>query len=725
MNEGKKTGFGTIKGVFIPSILTILGVILFLRLGWVVGQAGLVSTIFIILLSSLITFITSLSISSRATNTEIGPGGSYFLISRCFGIEAGSAVGIPLYLAQALGISFYSVGFAESLKLFFPEIPIVAVAFATLIILTIVTFMSANLALRMQSIILLTIVFALLSFWFGSPILSSPRPDEGFQLASFSFWEIFAVFFPAVTGIEAGISMSGDLKDPSRSLPRGTIASVIVGAMVYIFSAIMFDKLVPTESLISNSLIMTEAAVFPILIFIGLWGATLSSTVGALLGAPRTLQALAVDRIVPAFLAKGSKENNEPQRATLFSFIIAGLGILLGDLNTIASILSMFFLTSYGALNLVSALEGLLDNPSWRPSFKVSWFVSLLGSFLCFGVMFMINSGYSFIALASIIAIYYYIKQRNLKSNYSDIRTSLTLHLLRFFMYKLNKLSFDARNWRPNFLIFSGSPKSRLHLIELSDDINHRRGFMTVATVLLKDKMNKLKILNFEKSIESFLAKLKINSLTKVVVADNFEQGAKQLINTYGIGVVTPNTIVLGDTKEPEQVSAHVEIIKETHKAEKNLIIIKDTEQTSSLTHDGGKSIDVWWRGKQSNADLMLTLAFMLKTSKKWRRAKLVLKSIASNEEERKGIQKNINKFLSNSRLPASYEVYVSEKSEVFDVIVEKSKNTDVVFLGLKKPDDSFDYTEYYNEFINHPPKLKTILFVLAGEKTSFIDIFK
>ena len=724
MDNSAKNGFGTIKGVFIPSILTILGVILFLRLGWVVGQAGLISTIFIILLSSLITFITALSISTRATDTQIGSGGSYFLISRCFGIEPGAAVGIPLYLAQALGISFYCVGFAESLQLFFPGISITIVAFATLILLTVLTFFSSSLALKMQTIILIAIVLALSSFWLGSPV-DSTEASEGIELMNFGFWDIFAVFFPAVTGIEAGISMSGDLKDPRKSLPSGTIAAVIVGAVIYVFCALMFSRFAPSEVLISNSLLMTEIALIPILIFIGLWGATLSSAVGALLGAPRTLQALANDRIVPYFLAKGTKETNEPRIATVFSFFIASFGILLGDLNAIASILSMFFLTSYGALNLVSALEGIIDNPSWRPSFRVPWFVSLLGAVLCFGVMFMINSGYSFISLAAIILIYFYMKKKKVKSNYSDIRSGLTLHLTRYFIYKLNVLTYDARNWRPNFLIFSGSPKSRFHLIRLADAISHKRGFMTVATVLLKNKVNKEHMYSLETSMRNFLNKNKIKSLAKVIEASSFPDGAGQLMESYGLGTVKPNTIVLGDTSNSKHIASHAQIIRQATEEHKNILIIKDGPTTHQDTTEGGKSIDVWWKGKEGNADLMLTLAYMLKTSSKWRNAKLTLKSIVYDDDEKEGVSKNISQFLKDSRIPADYKLYTSDKKGVFPLIIEKSKSSDIVFLGLKKPTPDEDYTQYYNDFINQPSPLKTIIFVLAGEKISFMEIFR
>ena len=94
--------FGTFAGVFVPNVLTILGVIMFLRTGWVVGQAGLTGALIILGIANLITFLTTLSLSAIATNTKVGGGGAYYLISRSLGLEIGGSIGVPLFLAQAI-----------------------------------------------------------------------------------------------------------------------------------------------------------------------------------------------------------------------------------------------------------------------------------------------------------------------------------------------------------------------------------------------------------------------------------------------------------------------------------------------------------------------------------------------------------------------------------------------------------------------------------------------
>ncbi len=715
--------FGALKGVFIPSILTILGVILFLRTGWVVGQVGFGVTVFIILLSSTITFITGLSISATATNTKVGAGGSYFLISRCFGLEPGAAVGFPLYLAQALGISFYSVGFAESLQLFLPNVPVKFVAITTLIALTLLTLYSSDVALKTQTIILVLITLAITSFWFGHSLKPEVIPPSEFTKVG--FWEVFAVFFPAVTGIEAGISMSGDLKDPRKALPIGTISAVLVGAVVYIISAYLLDHFASPAQLMENNLILTEIAAFPVLIFLGLWGAALSSTMGALMGAPRTLQALARDRVLPKFLAKGSGPANEPKIATLFSAFVASLGILLGDLNAIASVLSMFFLTSYGALNLNAGLEGLIDNPTWRPAFKVSWLISIIGAFLCFGAMFMIDSGSSFIALGIIALIYFIMRKRGIKSNYSDIRSGLILFFSKVFVFKLNKVGKSIRNWRPNFLIFTGSPQSRLHLVELARSISHDRGFMTSATLIIDNDVSMDKLDSLQSAAQDFFIKSRIDAFAKFLKTDSFFNGLKTLVDSYGVGEIVPNTVILGDSSKTDINKDYIESIVYSHKNKRNVIIVKDSEDSDATVMNGGRVIDVWWNQRYNESrDFILTLANMLRSSSRWLSAEMNVHVLVETEESRKNTLQHLKEFFKSSRIKANPNVHVCPRGEEEDTVARFSKNSDIVFLNLPSPEKVDDFEKVYQQYIQFSKRLRTTLLVMQGEELDFDRVF-
>src|SRR6056297_3744543 len=260
-----KGGLGTFGGVFTPSILTILGVIMYLRFGWVVGNVGLIGTLLIVTISTAITFLTALSIASIATDRRVRTGGAYYMISRSLGIETGGAVGIPLYFALALSMALYIIGFAEILGDVFPGLDQRWVGVVSAIMVAGLAIRSADLAIRSQYIVMIVIGLSLLSFFFGSPVepsqldLTGSAPDR----LTVDFWVVFAVFFPAVTGIEAGVNMSGDLEDSARSIPRGTLAALAVGFVIYMVLPFFLSTRADSATLIEDPLVMRR---------ISLWG---------------------------------------------------------------------------------------------------------------------------------------------------------------------------------------------------------------------------------------------------------------------------------------------------------------------------------------------------------------------------------------------------------------------------------------------------------------------
>ncbi|MCJ7716808.1 MAG: hypothetical protein MUO54_09855, partial [Anaerolineales bacterium] len=262
--------FGTFGGVFVPNILTILGVIMYLRMGLVVGNAGLRNTLIILLIANLITLFTSFSISSIATNMRMKGGGAYYLISRSLGAEVGGSIGIPLYLAQALVISLYIVGFAESLSMLFPHLNHLVVTFSTLTLLTIIALVSTKLAIKIQYIILGAVILSLVSFFSGRTVTFENAHIAAQYADGYDFWSVFAIFFPAVTGILSGLSLSGDLKNPSKSIPAGTIFAVMAGALIYLVVAIWFSLGASPNELIGNNLVMISIARWGPLIYAGI-----------------------------------------------------------------------------------------------------------------------------------------------------------------------------------------------------------------------------------------------------------------------------------------------------------------------------------------------------------------------------------------------------------------------------------------------------------------------
>ena len=407
---------GTFGGVFTPSLLTILGIILFRRLGYVVGSGGLASALLMLGLATTISVLTSLSLAAIATNRKVKGGGDYFLISRTLGVQYGGALGLILFVAQAISVAFYCVGFGEGVAALVegPASTARLAAAGAAVVLFGLAYAGSDLATRFQLVIMACLAAALGSFFAGSVGHWEPgRLDAGWVApeASDVFWPVFAVFFPAVTGFTQGVSMSGDLADPARSLPRGTFLAVGVSTVVYALAMIALAGALSLETLASDYDSLRRVAAVPGLVDAGVLAATLSSALASYLGAPRILQALARDRLFPVLtpFAEGSGASSNPRRGVVLTFGIALVAIALGDLNAIAALVSMAFLISYGLLNYATYVEAQGASPSFRPRFRFFHArVSLAGTILCGLVMVRLDPAATAVALALLAALYQY-----------------------------------------------------------------------------------------------------------------------------------------------------------------------------------------------------------------------------------------------------------------------------------------------------------------------------
>lgn len=717
--------FGTFKGVYIPSILTILGVVMYLRFGWVLGSVGLPSTLLIVTMASSITFMTGLSLSALATNMKVGGGGAYFIISRSLGLEAGAAIGLPLFFAQSFGIAFYIAGFTEAVitnlgGLLPAFVTAKMIAVTTLAALTVLAYISADLALKAQFFIFATIIVSLASFFSGGPVeqigggVTIP-PGQG-------FWPVFAVFFPAVTGIEAGLAMSGDLKNPSKALPLGTLAAVLTGYVIYMLLPIVLDLHIPDKQMLANPNAMRAVARWGFLIVAGVFAASLSSALGALLGAPRTLQALALDRIIPPIIGRGfGKDKADPRLATAVSFGVALIAVLLGDLNVIAPILSMFFLTSYGLVNLSAGLEGLIESPSWRPKFRVPCTVSLLGAASCFGAMLMINPGATIIAGFVAATVYTLVKRRRLNAHWADMRYGILTLLVRFAIHRLNRLKPDERTWRPRILALSGSPKSRWHLVEMAHSLTRHSSALTVASILPVEDWSADKVASMEASMRDYLEKRSVDAMVKIFPAADMLSGARALVRAYGYGPLTPNTILLGDTENRASFNEFAELIRLVYRTRRNLVMLREKEAEPAT--DEADEIHVWWGGNKDNIGLMLTLAYQIQRSPVWKQSRLILKTIASTEGERDAAKERLQTFIEEQRIPAEAEVLIKHLPSVYEIIHNASAEAGLVFMGMRPPgpEESIEaYSAYYGNLMEATRDMPPLAFVLAAEAIEF-----
>ena len=734
-NEEKQGyAFGTFKGVFTPSILTILGVIMYLRFGWVLGSVGLGGTLLIVTLATSITFLTALSLSALATNMKVGGGGAYYIISRSLGLEAGAAIGLPLFFAQALGIAFYVAGFTEAftsnLGHLLPNfLTAKVIAVSTLTLLTALAYFSADLAMKAQFIIFAIILASLGSFFMGSP--AAEVMGETLIPKGTSFWMVFAVFFPAVTGIEAGIAMSGDLKNPAKALPLGTLGAVIAGYLIYMALPIILSSKIADPELLLNPNAMRAVAKWGFLIIVGVFAASLSSALGALLGAPRTLQALANDRILPRFIGRGyGPDNADPRIATAISYGVALAAVLLGDLNLIAPILSMFFLTSYGLLNLSAGLEGLIESPSWRPKFKIHYAISLIGAIACFLVMLMINAGATISATVVTSLVFYLVKRRRLNAHWVDMRYGIFTLLVRFAIQQMNKLKPDERTWRPNILALSGSPKSRWHLVEMAHSLTRHSSALTVASILPVENWSAEKVQDMESSMRDYLEKRAVDAMVKIFPSPDMLTGAKSLVRAYGYGPLTPNTILLGDTENRENFNEFAELIELVYRTQRNLIMLREAytaaNEEETEEEEEAEEIHVWWGGNKDNIGLMLTLAYQIQRSPIWKQSKLTLKTIVSNEEERVAALERLESFIEEQRIPAEADVLIKKLPNFFDMIRQSSSGAGLVFMGMRPPGEGESheaYGRYYSNLMESTREMPPLAFVLAAEAIEFRQV--
>lgn len=720
VTPGKPTGFGTFGGVFTPSILTILGVIMYLRFGWVVGQVGLVKTLLIVTLSTGITFLTALSISAIATDQRVRTGGAYYMISRSLGVEAGGAVGIPLYFAQALSVALYTIGFAESLTGVFPVLNLKITALVTTVGVAVVAIVSARLAIRAQYFIMGAIALSLLSLLFGKPIEQTDVEIWRGADPSTGFWTVFAIFFPAVTGIMAGVNMSGDLREPGKAIPRGTLAAIGVGYVIYMGLPLVLASRADAATLIEDPLVMRRMALWGDAILLGVWGATLSSAMGSILGAPRVLQALARDGILPRslrWLGKGAGVEDEPRVGTTVTLGVALAAVALGDLNLIAPILSMFFLTTYGVLNVVAGIERLLGSPSFRPKFKVHWLFSLMGAIGCVAVMLLINPAATTVAAVVVLAIFVWLERREMTAAWGDVRRGIWMAVTRTGLLRLQS-PVDPKNWRPHLMVFSGAPSRRWHLIDLASSFTHDRGLMTVATVLPSETVTQERQNSMETAVQEYLEKRGIQALVRVAPGEDTFEGACQLVEKYGLGSVVPNTVLLGDTEEEGSYEDYCRMITRFHELKRNVLILRNLERRFP---ERRRRIDVWWGGLQNNGGLMLILAYLLRTSLRWRGAQVCLKMVAANPTAAEGCRANLNQIIEQARTGAKVEILVAE-GETFEEVLQRSSNdADLVLLGIATPDESFP--GYFRNLQQRVEGLPPTLFTLAAEDLAFGEV--
>lgn len=708
----RKVKLGTFLGVFTPSILTILGVILYLRSGWVVGNVGILGAVLIVVVANGVTFATALSLAAVATNMRVGAGGAYYIISRSLGMEIGAAIGIPLFLAQAFSVTLYAFGLAESLQLIWPEVPQRPVAVITVLAVALLATRGAGLALRLQLPIMVGIGLSLIVLTIG--IIGGTGPAEPVTAeipARLPFWEVFAVFFPAVTGIMAGVSLSGDLEHPERSIPWGTIIAVLVGFGVYIAVVVGLGLSADRDQLLTDNLIwFTVAGGLSFLIYPGIWGAIFSSAVGSVLGAPRTLQAMVDDRVLPKSIGRGLGGVEGPGVPLVISLAVALGAVALGDLDAVAPALTMFFLTTYGVVNLVAGIERLAGDPSYRPTWRVPWWVSIAGAFGCFWVMFLINPGALAVAVVVEVGVYLAMRRRAMVAPWGDLRRGALTSLVRSSVLQLRRLPRDPRNWRPNILLFAGHPGRRPGLVQYASWLVQDRGILTVTDLRIGDVSTMGSDLHqYREELNAELDGLGFQAFGEVDVVADFEQGAITIAQSNGIAGIETNTVMFGWSDKVERRASVLSIIETLS----GLGISSVVCRPRPLLHPpGSRVIHVWWGGLQNNGDMLALFAHLLSLNADWRSAQITIKSVVTSEMMLQRNQRLLDEVIRNARIDATTSVILKPPDRsVQELICEQSSEADVVFMGLRHVPrgDEADYANRIDSLLDDLPSVLLI----------------
>ncbi|MEO1643757.1 MAG: amino acid permease [Chloroflexota bacterium] len=722
--------FGTFSGVFTPNILTILGLILFLRMEFVTGQAGLWGALAIVMLGNAISLLTGLSLSAIATNMTVRAGGNYYIISRSLGLEIGGAIGIPLYLSQAISVAFYVIGFTEALLAvdiaFIQAIDPRIISTVVTLLFVGIAYIGADFALRIQFFILAVLMFGLGSFFVGAIStvgqVSAPalNPIEGFDTAQ--FWVVFAIFFPAVTGIEVGVSLSGDLKDPSKSIPLGTITSIIFTALIYIAVTVLFAFNLTNEQLLGDSLAMRRLAIIPQAILAGVWASTLSSALGSVLAAPRTLQAIANDSVVPRWMASNMGSKTEPRAAILITGVIAFVVIWAGDLNAVAPIISMFFLNTYGMVNLTSAIEKLVGNPSYRPRFSIPWYVSFLGAVGCYGAMFLINTPATIVAIVISYGFFIYLQRRSIESTWGDVRSGVWFAISRWALLNLEKSRWTAKNWRPNILVFTGQPHNRQQLVEVSKWLSLGRGLVTFFQLIVGDTREIAKSGIQDKArdaIREYIAKNEMNAFAEADIVPNFRDGARLVAQSHGIGGITVNSVLMGWSRTAGGREMQMHLLRDLVMLNKSVLMLSHNEEKDFGNRE---RLDIWWQGSGGNEDLMLLLAYLIERHPTWRNAQVRLIRVIDDQAGVKSVTAHMRSLLNEIRVIAEVVVIVNEEEKpISQVIGETARNTDLTILGMGLPlaGEEAIYAERLNELVE---SVGTVLLVRNAATYDLLD---
>ena len=702
--QEKKGKFG-VTPVFLTALSTILGAVMFLRFGYAVGNVGFIGTVGIILLGHLITIPTAMAIAEIATNQKVEGGGEYYIISRSFGINIGAAIGLTLYLSQAISIAFYAIAFSEAFDgviewlndtyhIFIWDKRLIS-APLVLMLSAIMLSKGAQLGVKILYPVVAILVVSLLFLFLGDTCYMSGNENFDFFKTiqnPDSFFIVFAIIFPAFTGMTAGVGLSGDLKDPKKAIPLGSLMATFTGMLIYLFIAYKLTISASPEDLASDQLIMGKIALWGPIIALGLAAATFSSALGSIMVAPRTLQALASDEIIPnrginAFLSKETKKG-EPFNATVITILIALFFLLVGDINMVAQIISMFFMVTYGAICSISFLQHFAADPSYRPAFKSRWYVSLLGAVLCFYMMFKMNAMYAFSALLIMVLIYVGItyfspNKQGMVKIFQGVIYQLSRQL-QVFLQKADKE--DVNTWRPSLICISDDSFKRTAAFELMRWISHRYGFGTYLHYI-KGYVSRETNKQAHEMLDRLIEKAEIsksNMYLDTIISPSYTTAIAQSIQLPSVSGKESNMFMFEYSKTlgpcTDLIMDNMPLVSAT---DFDICVLASTEKGFGYHNE----IHIWiTQGDFDNASLMILMSFVIMGHRDWQGAEIKIFAIHPKDELADQREKLLDQ-IKEGRLPISpNNVELIEKDQETNsrvIINKRSVGADLTIIGF------------------------------------------
>jgi len=723
--------FGT-SPVYFTAISTILGAILFLRFGFAVGTLGFWGVLFLIILGHSLTIPTAFAISELATNKRVEGGGEYFIISRSFGLNIGATIGIALYLSQAISVAFYIIAFTEAFEFVFNfflnnlniNLPRQVISIPSIVALGyIILKRGANLGVKMLYFVVGILFLSLLLFFLGKTEYQATMGNHipaGDIRNMKDFFMVFAIAFPAFTGMTAGVGLSGDLRNPAKSIPRGTIFATFTGLLVYIAVIYKLTISASAEEMTANQLIMSKIAIFGVVIIpLGLAASTLSSALGSIMVAPRTLQALAMDNSFPSkklnkWLSLGRKTDNEPANATLVTIIIAFVFVLLGSVNAVAEIISMFFLVTYGSLCLISFLNHFGSSPSYRPSFRSRWFMSLAGFLIAVWVMFKINAPYALVSLILMSIIYYYIKlyhreRDGLESLFANALFQINRNIQVYLQKSGSKKK--TKEWRPSVICISKDSFLRARAFQLLNWISYRYGFGTY----LHRIDGYYSRATSQKASEELSRLIDLYDTTNnhvyvdTLISPSYTSALAQAIQVPGISGMENNMVIFEYDKEnPQNLGEIIENIGLIKAGNFDICILASSRK--DIIYKNGIHIWIDYQYPE-NSSLLILMSFIISGHPDWRKSNISVFETCKPEQYEETKLK-LTELVRDGRLPITEKnieiITVEPAVTLKNLINTKSSQAALTLIGF----DNQILKRYGASLFNGYDNVGTILFI-------------